>query len=269
MSSEVLFHQDSDCFVPTSLAGSPWHPALLHGGAPAGLLAHCLEQSVADADLQPVRFTLDLIRPVPSSALKVELRRIRAGKRIVLEEAQLQADGKTVAIATALFALPQPITLPDYAPVRSPLLPTPESLADVSFRDVLFAKSDNLPEGLHTTIRLRPISKLTESGYGRAWLALPVPIVDGCSTTPFMRAALTADFSNGVGQLSLSEGVGVINADINLQLLRLPQGEWLGLDATTLMDARGLGTVTAELHDCHGLCGLVSQSAMPMAEFSR
>ncbi|HVK99429.1 MAG TPA: hypothetical protein VM553_06420, partial [Dongiaceae bacterium] len=209
------------------------------------------------------------IRPVPNAALTVVLRRIRAGKRIVLDEAQLQADGKTVAVATGLFAQQQPVTLPEYAPRSAPLSPLPDALEEVSFRDVLFAKSDDLPEGLHTTVRMRPISTLTESGHGRAWLALPVPIVDGYVTTPFMRAALTADFSNGVGQLSLGDSVGVINADISLHLLRLPQGEWLGLNATTLLQPSGLGVVTAELHDRQGLCGLVSQSAMPMAEFGR
>ncbi|NPU94115.1 MAG: thioesterase family protein [Gammaproteobacteria bacterium] len=266
--SEVLFHPDGDRFVPTALAGSPWHPALLHGGAPAGLLAHCLEQSVADPRLQPSRLTIDLIRPVPNAPLSVVLRRIRSGKRIVLEEAQLQAGGKTVAIATGLFVLPQAVTVPDYAPARLPLTPPPHQLQEVSFRDVLFANNDNMPPGLHTTIRLRPISTLAESGRGLAWLSLPAPVVEGCINSPFMRAALTADFSNGVGQLSLGNNVGMINADITLQLFRLPQGEWIGLDATTLVQPSGLGVVTADLHDCDGLCGLVSQTAMPMAEFA-
>ncbi|HEX4938495.1 MAG TPA: thioesterase family protein [Candidatus Kapabacteria bacterium] len=266
--SEVLFQCDGDLYVPTALAGSPWHPALLHGGAPAGLLAHCLEQSVGDPRLQPSRLTIDLIRPVPNAPLSVVLRRIRSGKRIVLEEAQLQADGKTVAIATGLFVLPQSVTVPDYAPARQPLAP-PHQLQEVSFRDVLFTNSDNMPPGLHTTVRMRPISSLHESGRGLAWLSLPASIVEGCSNSPFMRAALTSDFSNGVGQLSLGNNVGMINADITLQLFRLPQDEWIGLDATTLVHSGGVGVVTADLHDCHGLCGLVSQTVMPMAEFTR
>lgn len=269
MASEVLFHPDGDWFVPTALAGSPWHPALLHGGAPAGLLAHCLEQSVADPHLQPTRLTIDLIRPVPNAPLSVVLRRIRAGKRILLEEAQLQADGKTVAIATGLFVMPQAVTVPDHAPARAPLTPPPQQLEEVSFSDVLFANSGNMPPGLHTTISLRPISTLNESGRGLAWLSLPVPIVEGRMNSPFMRAALAADFSNGVGQLSLGNNLGMINADITLQLFRLPQGEWIGLDATTLVQPNGLGVVTADLHDSQGLCGLVSQTAMPMAEFTR
>jgi hypothetical protein len=239
---------------------------LLHGGAPAGLLAHCLEQSVANPHLQPARLTIDLIRPVPKLPLSVQLRRIRQGRRIVLEEARLEADGKTVAIATTLFVLPQPVSVPDHAPVRAPLLPLPDALEDVTFREVLFASSENTPPGLHSTVSMRPVSSLTESGRGQAWLALPVPVLPGVITSPFMLAALIADFSNGVGQLSLGNNTGMINADINLQLLRLPQGEWIGLDATTLVQANGVGMVLADLHDTGGLFGQVVQTAMPMGD---
>ncbi len=267
MSKEVLFERSGDAYIPTVLAGSPWHPAMLHGGSPAGLLAHCLEQSVANPRLQPARLSIDLIRPVPSAPLTVVTRRIREGKRIVLEEASLLAEGKTVAIATGLFVMPQPVAVPEYAPVRSPLLPLPQDLKEISFREVLFTKTDNMPPGLHTTIVLRPISQLTESGRGTAWLSLPVPVVDGCATTPFMRAALTADFSNGVGQMRLGSGVGTINADITLQIFRLPQGEWIGLDATTYMQPDGIAMVVTDMYDQTGLCGHVTQTSMPMAEF--
>ena len=46
MFGEVLFERNGDQYFPTALAGSPWHPALLHGGAPVGLIAHALEQVV-------------------------------------------------------------------------------------------------------------------------------------------------------------------------------------------------------------------------------
>lgn len=264
MSPSVLFERSGDLFLPTELAGSPWQPGVLHGGAPAGLLAACLEQSVADPRLQPARFTLDLIRPVPRAPLAVQRRRLRAGKRIVLEEARLEADGKTVAIATGLFVATQPVTVPAYAPVSARLEPGPEQLREVSFRDVLFAKNPDMPPGLHTTIRLRPVSALQESGRGTAWLAIPVPILQGSDNSPFMRAALMSDFSNGVGQLSLGGGAGIINADISLHLQRLPQGEWIALDATTRLHAGGVALVTCDLYDTQGCIGQVMQSAMPM-----
>lgn len=268
MSEEVLFERHNDTYVPTGLAGSPWHPALLHGGAPAGLLAHCLEQSIGNPGLLPTRFTLDLLRPVPKAPLQITLRTLRSGKRIRLEEATLLAAGKVVAIATGLFVQAGEVTVPDYAPRQPCLLPPVETLEEINFRDVLFTGSAELPPGLHTTIRLRPASKLCEHGQGKAWLALPVVIVAGYPNTPFMRAALMADFSNGVGQLSLGNNVGMINADLTLQLFRLPQSEWIGMDSRTLVQPQGIGMVQASLYDSEGLIGQVMQSTMPMGESS-
>jgi len=267
MSQEFLFHCDGDVFTPTPLAGSPWNPGMLHGGAPAGLLAHYLENGVGNASLQPARLSIDLIRPVPNAPLQVVTRRIREGKRIVLEEGRLEAGGKTIAIATALFVQAESIEVPVTAPRRSPLEPLPDQLQSVSFRDVLFKNSPDMPPGLHTTVILKPISHMTESGQGKAWLSLPVPVIDGQINSPFMLAALMSDFCNGVGQLKLAENLGMINADIHLQLFRAPVGDWIGIDAQTLVQANGLGMVTAELHDVLGLIGQVNQTVMPMPEF--
>jgi hypothetical protein len=269
MSEAVLFERRDEEYLPTELAGSPWHPAMLHGGAPAALMAYGLEQAVANPALQPTRLTIDLVRPIPKAPLRMSTRNLRTGKRIVLQEITLSADDKPVAIATGLFIQPHPVTVPDYAP-RHPLpLPAPDTLQDVSFRDVLFSGKDGMPPGLHTTIQMRPASGLREQGQGAAWLRLPANILADTANSPFMLAALTSDFSNGVGQLSLGNNQGTINADISLQLLRLPQPGWIGIDARTWLQDNGLAMVQAQLYDGVGLIGQVTQSAMPMLEYSR
>lgn len=266
--NEVLFNVVGSTYVPTELAGSPWHPAMLHGGAPAGLLAHCLELEAAESGLHPARLSIDLLRPVPKAPLQVNIRPLRQGKRILLLEASLLAGDNLVALATALFVKPMPVQLPEYAPRADATLPPVDGLADISFSEILFANSEKLPPGLHTTVRLRPISRLQEQGSGQAWIELPVSVIEGRENTPFMLAALVADFSNGVGQLSLGKNTGTINADILLQLSRLPQGNWIGLDCTTLMAESGIGQVVATLYDSAGRIGQVNQTVMPMGDFS-
>lgn len=269
MTEAVLFQREGDLFLPTELAGSPWHPAMLHGGAPAALLARCLEQSVNNRDLQPTRLTIDLIRPVPKAPLRVVLRNLRTGNRIALQEVTLFAADKPVAIATGLFIHTHPVQVPDYAPHQGCELPPPEQLDEISFRDVLFAGNLNMPSGLHTTVQMRPITALCEQGQGAAWLRLPASVLAGEPNTPFMLAALISDFSNGVGQLSIRPGQGTINADVSLQLLRLPRSEWIAIDARTLLQEDGIAMVQAQLFDTHGLIGQVTQSAMPMLDYAR
>lgn len=265
--AEVLFRTDGKHYVPTALAGSPWHPAVLHGGAPAGLLAHCLESQVLAANMQPARLSIDLLRPVPKAPLNISVRPIRSGNRIMLLEGSLEAGGNLVALATALFVKAEPVSLPEYAPVYTGKLSDPEGIGSVSFQDVLFGQSGNMPPGLHTAVELRPASELKETGKGSAWIALPLKIVEGQVNSPFMLAALAADFGNGVGQLKLGENTGTINADVQLQLSRLPKGEWIGLDSEAFMDESGVGQVLTVMHDVHGRIGQVSQTILPMMGF--
>jgi len=266
--TEALFSIEGDSFLPSSLAGSPWHHDLLHGGAPAGLLAFCLEREALGLGLQPAKLSIDLLKPVPKSPLSVRVRTLRKGKRIMLLVASLMAGNNIVAEASCLLVKPQQIKLPDYACQDKQVIESPLALKEVSFQDILFGSSGYMPPGLHTTIQLRPVTPLAERGRGTAWILLPVPIVSGNSNTPFMLAALASDFGNGVGQLRLGENVGTINADIILQLSRLPEGEWIGLDSVALLDDMGVGQVNTTLHDVHGRIGQVSQTIMPMGEFS-
>lgn len=265
--AEVLFHIDDDFFVPTLLAGSPWHPDVLHGGAPAALLAYCFQRQVNDPEMLPARLSIDLLRPVPGTPLQVKIQPVRQGKRIVLLEANLMAGKNLVAQATGLFVKAEPVALPDYAPRYARSLPEPEGIKTVSFGDAMFGNFSKMPPGLHTTVQLRPASELNESGKGSAWIALPVPIIEGETNSPFMLAALASDFGNGVGQLNLGHNIGTINADVQLQLSRLPIGDWIGLESEALLGETGVGQVLTVMHDEQGRVGQVSQTIMPMTGF--
>jgi len=266
VSDETLFAVQGDTFIPTALAGSPWHPAMLHGGAPAGLLAYCLEREARLEGWQPAKLAIDLLRPVPKAPLGVSVSTRRKGNRIVHLEASLFSHDTVIAVANCLFIKPQELSLPAFAPRSNIEITPPDDLEAVSFRDILFGSGGSMPPGLHTTIQLRPVTALCGQGRGTAWIVLPVAIIEGQSNSPFMLAALASDFGNGVGQLRLGGNLGTINADIVLQLSRLPEGEWVGIDSTALLDATGVGQVLTTLYDTRGRIGQVSQTIMPMGE---
>ena len=267
MTTECLFTEDKSEFLPTALAGSPWHPGILHGGAPAALFAYCFEKGVTP-ELVPARLSIDLLRPVPKAPLTVHTECVRRGKRIQLWQARMEAGGTLVALANALFVKQRPVQLPDYAPQIQPLNVSPDQLQDVCFGEILFSQAKNVPPGLHTCIRLRPVTPLQEKGRGAAWLSLPVDVIEARSTTPFMLAALASDFGNGVGQLNLGSETGTINADIQLMLSRPASGEWIGLQSEALMGSTGVGQVTTALFDTRGRIGQVVQTIMPMSDLS-
>ncbi len=263
--TEALFVQEEERFLPTALAGSPWHSSLLHGGAPAALFAYCFEEIIAESFF-PARLSIDLIRPVPKSPLTVTLDCIRQGKRIQLWQARMEAEGVLVALANTLIVQTVSIQLPEYAPPIPALDVLPDQLQEINFGETLFGQSYKAPPGLHTTVRIRPLSKLQEKGKGCAWLSLPVPVIQGADNTPFMLAALASDFGNGIGQLSLGAGTGTINADIQMQLFRPAQSDWIALQSEAKMDVLGIGQVTSLLYDTRGQIGQIVQTIMPMGD---
>lgn len=74
------------------------------------------------------------------------------------------------------------------------------------------------------------------------------------------RAAAVADFGNGVSATLPFERFLFINADLTLHLARLPRGEWIGLDARTILHEGGMGVAESVLHDRDGPIGRAFQT---------
>jgi hypothetical protein len=72
--------------------------------------------------------------------------------------------------------------------------------------------------------------------------------------------AAAADFGNGVAAALPFEDFLFINADLDISLNRRPQGEWVALDARTLLHPGGIGWARSVLHDQQGVLGLATQT---------
>ena len=84
----------------------------------------------------------------------------------------------------------------------------------------------------------------------------------GEAISPSMRAAIAADFCNGVSTvLDFSEWT-FLNADVTLSLARLPVGEWILVDAETRLGPDGAGIAHAKLGDVDGYFGQATQSLL-------
>jgi hypothetical protein len=78
--------------------------------------------------------------------------------------------------------------------------------------------------------------------------------------TQLVRLVATADFGNGVSAELPFEEYLFINADLTIHLWRAPRGEWIGLDARTLLHDGGTGTAESVLHDTSGPVGRAFQT---------
>lgn len=248
---------EGELFLPTEHARGPWDPGALHGGAPAALIAAALERFEPGAELPIARLGFEFLRPIPSRPLALSIALARPGRRVQELAVELRADGELVCRAAALRLQQVPDGLPSAGadPQAAPMPPPDEG------DPVRFALDDSDTESFAASgMEMRFLDERRTSGPGttgaaRVWMRLREPLLPGEPASPLARLAGTADFGNGVAAALPFERFLFINADLHIHLHRQPRGEWIGLDARTLIQAGGTGLAESVLHDEQGPVG--------------
>ncbi len=274
--SESIFLAEGDTFTPTEHARGPWDPRALHGGAPAALIAAAFERMHPGEELPFARLSFEFLRPVPMAPLQLSTRISRPGRRVQALEAELSADGVTVCRASALRILPTPAQLPELThklvkEASPPRIAPPADGQDVRFAlegsdHKSFAASamemrflEGSPLGGELPGQSTP-AEYSLSGAATVWMRLRHPLLTGESLSPLARVAATADFGNGVAAALPFDQYLFINADLTVSLDRRPQGEWIALQARTLLQPEGIGWAESVIHDEHGPLGRAAQA---------
>ena len=252
---EALFLPDGDGWMPTEACLGPWGADLLHGGA-VSALAIMLMEDEADDDYEAVRYSADFVRALPMTRLDASVRTVRKGQRLEVLDCELAAGGRLVARCSLVRVRPQPLTLPEGAPAPPSETPpdTPEAFHDAPRFD------PNRLFFVGSGIEMR-VPDPGRFGAGVAWYRLMIPTVPGRDPSPTARAAAAADFGNGLsGFRNEFIPVAFPNADLVMHLGRLPEGEWVRLEATSEWRPDGIGLARGELADRNGSIGLSQQS---------
>lgn len=241
--ADAFFVKDGALFVPTGLGASPWQPQAHGGVSLGGLVAHVLEQVPCPSPMQVVRITLDILGAIPLEPLATTIRIVREGRRVQLVEIDFTVAGKVWLRASALRMRMQE------TPAHG--VPMPHPYPDATSR----------VEGHTDWLEIVPvIGGFMQTGPGAVWLRFPVQVVDGSELSPLETALMASDLGSGVSTMFAFADWTYANLDITMYLSRLPQSEWLMVDATS--DAAGNGIVIANsrLGDQHGMFGSAHQS---------
>lgn len=255
----AFFLPDGDGFVATEATRGPWSPEHQHGGPPTALLVRAIERHPALAPgMQVARLTVDFLRPVPIARLTCRAEAVRAGRSVQNLTATLFADGRPLVRATALLIRTAPVSLGERLPpegrAEDRALRPPEETAPFQFpffRDLV---------GYHTSMETRWLRGRFGGGDAAVWMRQIVPVVEGEVPSPVQRLAVVADSASGVSVAVDPARYTFVNADLTLSLHRLPEGEWIGLDAVTTVEPHGVGLCRAALHDRRGPVGRGAQS---------
>ena len=87
-------------------------------------------------------------------------------------------------------------------------------------------------------------------------------MVAGEEPTPLQRVMAAADFGNGVSHVLAFEDHVFINPDLTVHLAREAVGEWIALDARTVLGPAATGLAESTLFDAEGRLGKAVQSLL-------
>jgi Acyl-CoA thioesterase C-terminal domain/Acyl-CoA thioesterase N-terminal domain len=254
VSTEAVYLPAGASYVATALARGPWDPDAQHGGAPAALLMREFERCSESDGLAIARVTYEFLRPVPLGELTVDAAVSRPGRRVrSLEGSIRNADGVEVVRARALCVAPADaggVTTPE------PALPPPPAEG----RTHLPAPPHGLPMFAPDAIEARFVVGGFGGGPSTAWFRLHRPLVAGETPSGLQRLAAAGDFGNGISAVLSWDEYLFINPDLTLYIEREPDGEWICLQAQTIIPPGGVALAESVLFDERGRIGRASQA---------
>jgi hypothetical protein len=244
---------DGARFQATPSTLGPWFPDAQHVGPPSALLARAMERLDGRPAALLGRITVEVLGPVPPAEVRVDATVERPGRAIELLAAEMSAGGRAVLRARAWR-----LTGGDTAAVA---LGEADPLAPPADAAPMPRPPGSWLPGLIDAVEWRWLrGGLAEPGPSTAWLRQLVPLVAGEEPSPVQRLMVVADCANGVGS-ALDVGRWLfVNTELTVHLHRAPMGEWIGVDAATVVGPNGLGTVSALLYDEHGHTGRSGQA---------
>jgi hypothetical protein len=234
---------------PSALAAGPF--AGLQGGAVASLLTAEVEAIAAERKWgTAVSATAWFLRPTPMADLRTQLTVLTEGGRVSVVDNTLWPIGEAQPCATVR------VTLSRERAVEVP------GLADEAGEPV---DPTRYPRRTRQAAHGRPWfmdAMEARAGDDVAWFRMNHQVIDGAG--PLSSVLGPADWTHGIAR-PLQNVVADPNPNLTVQLLRPPQGEWVGIRAQTRWrPATGFGLGSGTLLDVRGEIGRISMSVVLM-----
>jgi hypothetical protein len=196
------------------------------------------------------------LRPVPISDLAVEVKTEYAGRNVAHFSARLIAGGKEVARFTAVAQREAGLDIPPNLAGH----PLPQAPCSVEQSPAARFPFSSKTIGYQDLIESRIAEGVFFRGPSAVWFRMRYPLVAGEQPSALQRVAVAADSGNGISAILDFRRYIFVNSDLTINLLRKAEGEWICIDARTLLGPNGGGLAEARIFDAHGLIGRSTQS---------
>jgi hypothetical protein len=203
------------------------------------------------------RVTFEILKPVPIGPVRVEAEVVRPGRSVQMVEATLSGEDGDLVKARAWRLRKGEVEIPDDVVSTPDPPPGPEQGSQPDF----FETGQDV--GYHTAMEWRSVGGgFLEPGPATVWMRMGCALVAGEEPTPLQRTLVAADVGNGISAVLDWRRYLFINVDLSVHLERMPEGEWVCVDAVTLPQPNGVGTAESVLSDQRGRIGRAAQALL-------
>ncbi len=241
-------------FVGNDPARGPWSPDHCHAGPVSGLIVRAAEIEVGP-DKMLTRLTVDLLRPLPLSGLRVAAETTRHTKTLATTRVTVHdLDDTLCATATTMHM------------VRRNLGPVPDASTEpVVFDDVVNGPfpigemRHDLPGFAHYADVRYPKGGNQGAGPKTIWMHTPA-LLEGETQSPIQALCPLADCGNGISWNAPTSEMGFMNTDLTVQIHREPVPGWFASQSISHWQPNGIGMSQSVLYDTEGPVGTALQT---------
>ncbi|MGW1376394.1 thioesterase family protein [Streptomyces sp. NPDC002446] len=264
---------DKAKFASSLCTAGPWGPKMQHAGPPSALLAVQMMNDHPREGFHPARVTFELLGQIPVAELTVETAVLYSTKRTDLLSGTLLCGDQPVALARMwrYRSAPESLAAVRKLGIRHRPLAFEDSVAPAEPLVLAYDDSVTPPVPLAMTNHMGGYMSAVEwrfasekpfgrYGPGQVWARPRIPLVLGEADSPFGRLMVMADSCWSVGRRVDMPQHMAINTEITVHCHRLPEGEWLRLDGSTVTTPGGAGVSHSTMSDGEDECAYVLQS---------
>lgn len=259
---------DAGRYVPTPMAHSLWGPDSLSGPAVCVVGAHAVESEHGRDGWRPARYTIELFKSARQLPTRVRTRVERSGGRILVVGFQVVQDGEAQdggaqnggAAGAEEILVAQGVTVFLAEGVSPPGARWSQPASERTFNPPEVDPSDDWPRFGGPDGWSSSMADQQQAHRHRIW-SKPIPVAPGIALTPFQRAVITGESTSLMTNWG-EGGIGFINCDLTVALARLPEGDRIGVEADSHLEADGISVGSAALFDARGQFGVGTVTAV-------
>ena len=255
VTEQAYFRQNTQgVYVGNDPARGPWSANHCHAGPVSGLIARAAEIEVGP-DKMLTRLTVDLLRPLPLSGLRVAAETMRHTKTLATMRVTVHdLEDSLCAAATTMHMVRRNLGDVPNVEIQGPRL---DDVVEGPFP--IGAVRHDLPGFVEHSEIAYPSSGNQAAGPKTVWMRTP-PLLNDENPSPIQALCPLADCGNGISWNAPTTEMGFMNSDLTVQIHREPVSSWLASESISHWQPTGIGMSQSVLYDTQGPVGTALQT---------